>query len=241
MTPAQATSFSRLVLVGFLFATQAPCEGSFIPATLGIPLTDPSPDATPPPGADRPHGAVAGATSQENAGLQSGDLIVAYNGAQVESSQALKRMLAETPAGREVEIRVIRDGSPRLLRPRLRAAAPAPEPVQTLMPVRKPVDPEPRQLGARVLPLDPDIARHIGWSPGEGLQVAEVLDNSPAQKGDLRKGDLLLEIEGQSIRSPEHFLLVLKQSPRADVDLTVHRNGGRHTTFLRFVPESEAP
>jgi serine protease Do len=240
----ELTVMRRLSSIFFLVALtctiQPPTWATFVPGSLGISLSDVSPDASPPPGADRPHGALVDNSAGGSSQFRTGDLIVAYNGAHVESSQALKRMLAETPAGREVEIRVIREGTPRLLRSRLRAAPPPPNfgPAPLPKAEREPIPPKPRQLGARVVSLDPDIARYIGWAPGEGLQVTEVLDGSHAGKSDLRKGALLLEIEGQSIRSPEHFLLVLNQSPREDVDLTVHRNGGRHTVFLRFNPES---
>src|SRR5690606_3392031 len=128
--------------------------------------------------------------------LRPGDLIVVYNGAHVESSRALKRMVGETPAGREVEIRIIRDDTPRLIRLRLLPAPPSPTPAPVSAPDRKQAQPNPRPLGAKVLPLDPDIARYIGWTAGEGLQVVEVLDHTPADKADLRPGDLLLEIEG---------------------------------------------
>ncbi len=86
--------------------------------------------------------------------------------------------------------------------------------------------------------LDPDIARQIEWPAGEGLQVVEVLDKTPAKRAGLLPGDLLLEIEGQSIRSPEHLLLTLNRGPRPDVELTLYRNGERYTTVLRPLPES---
>jgi S1-C subfamily serine protease len=156
--------FSTLILASFFSLASA--EAPFAAGSLGVPLTDPPPGATPPPGADRPYGAVVGADAEGTSGLRPDDLIVAYNGAHVESSRALKRMVAETPAGREVEIRVIRGGTPRLLRLRLPSAPPPPTPVPGSTPEREPSAPNPRQLGARVVPLDPDIARKIELTAG---------------------------------------------------------------------------
>ena len=50
-------------------------------------------------------------TGAEKAGLQKNDVIVGYNGARVESMAQLRRLIGETPAGRTVDLKVIRNGA----------------------------------------------------------------------------------------------------------------------------------
>jgi membrane-associated protease RseP (regulator of RpoE activity) len=50
-------------------------------------------------------------SSAEKAGLQKEDVIVGYNGTRVESMAQLRRMIAETPVGRTVDLTIIRNGS----------------------------------------------------------------------------------------------------------------------------------
>lgn len=50
-------------------------------------------------------------SAAEDAGLRKYDVIVAYNGTRVESMAQLRRMIAETPVGRTVDLEVMRDGA----------------------------------------------------------------------------------------------------------------------------------
>lgn len=50
-------------------------------------------------------------SAASKAGLQEKDVIVAYNGTRVESMAMLRRLISETPAGRTVDLTVIRNGS----------------------------------------------------------------------------------------------------------------------------------
>lgn len=49
-------------------------------------------------------------TPAEEAGLQEGDVIVAWAGETVRSTAQLRRLVRETPPGREVTVRIVRDG-----------------------------------------------------------------------------------------------------------------------------------
>lgn len=50
-------------------------------------------------------------SAAEKAGLQKEDVVVGYNGTRVESMAQLRRMIAETPAGRTVDLTIIRNGA----------------------------------------------------------------------------------------------------------------------------------
>lgn len=54
---------------------------------------------------------VVSESAAEKAGLQKKDVIVGYNGTRVESMAQLRRLLQETPAGRSVDLTIVRNGS----------------------------------------------------------------------------------------------------------------------------------
>ncbi len=59
-------------------------------------------------------------SAADDAGLQKNDVIVRYNGTRVESMAQLRRMISETPAGRNVELAIIRNGAEQMVQTELR-------------------------------------------------------------------------------------------------------------------------
>lgn len=82
---------------------------------LGVVPSDVSEEQAKTLGLSDPYGAVlddvVDNTPAKGAGLQKGDVVVSWNGTRVESAAQLRRMVAETPAGRTVRIGYIRAGS----------------------------------------------------------------------------------------------------------------------------------
>lgn len=58
---------------------------------------------------------VADEGPAREAGLEVDDVILSWNGDRVESAAQLRRLLSETPAGRQVELGVFRNGAPRTI------------------------------------------------------------------------------------------------------------------------------
>ncbi len=63
-----------------------------------------------------------------------------------------------------------------------------------------------------------------GWSEQNEIQIAQVLPGMNAEKAGLRKGDVLLAINGQPIRSTHKLLEVIKAANGAAVDILYTRN-----------------
>jgi serine protease Do len=55
-------------------------------------------------------GSIRGDTPADRAGLQPGDLIVAWNGTAVDNPRSLSRLIAATPIGTTVQVKLIHDG-----------------------------------------------------------------------------------------------------------------------------------
>jgi serine protease Do len=61
-------------------------------------------------------------------------------------------------------------------------------------------------LGLHVQALSPDLGRHFGVEGREGVIVTRVFEGSPAAKAGLRRGDILLSLEGRNIQDRDDFL-----------------------------------
>ncbi|MBI4057495.1 MAG: trypsin-like peptidase domain-containing protein [Elusimicrobia bacterium] len=83
-------------------------------------------------------------------------------------------------------------------------------------------------LGLELAPLDEVMRRKFGLSGSEGVIVNAVLENGPASKAGLRRGDVLLEFNGVPIQTPGDLVQqVSHTSPGKKVPLTVFRYGKR--------------
>ena len=54
-------------------------------------------------------------------------------------------------------------------------------------------------LGVMLQDLTPDLAKQFGLKEAKGALVADVEEGSPAEKGGLRRGDIVLEFEGRTV------------------------------------------
>jgi Do/DeqQ family serine protease len=60
-------------------------------------------------------------------------------------------------------------------------------------------------LGARVQTVTPDIAESMGLDHPTGVLVASLQAKSPAEEAGLRRGDLILTVDGKPVDDPEAF------------------------------------
>ncbi|HMB11738.1 trypsin-like peptidase domain-containing protein, partial [Saliniramus sp.] len=60
-------------------------------------------------------------------------------------------------------------------------------------------------LGASVQEVTPDIAESVGLARPSGVLVTNVLDDSPADRAGLRRGDIIRAVEGRRINDPDAF------------------------------------
>jgi len=71
--------------------------------------------------------------------------------------------------------------------------------------------------------------------PRDGALVREVTPGGPADQGGLRPGDLIVELDGEAIRSPSDLgQTVLARKPGGTVDVVVQRDGDRQTVKVRL-------
>ncbi|MGH7361347.1 MAG: PDZ domain-containing protein, partial [Candidatus Methylomirabilales bacterium] len=125
-------------------------------------------------------------TPAARAGLQNGDLVVAFKDRPVVDTRALQRFVAATPAGQEVALTVLRGGEGRRT---LRVSV-------GVMPQEVVAERVAAEFGFVV--RDPQEGREapVGASSGTPT-VAVVLRGSPADRAGLKTGDVIVEVNGR--------------------------------------------
>ena len=81
-------------------------------------------------------------------------------------------------------------------------------------------------LGVAIQSVDADMAKAFGLSQGGGALVAEVTPGSPAAKAGIERGDVILELNGQTVNGPDDLSVrIAETAPGTTVHLKISRNG----------------
>ena len=155
------------------------------------------------------------------AGIQRGDLIVSFNKKTVEDARTLSAMVADTPVGQEVPITVLRNGAKHQLSVavgKLPSERAKEEPS---------IQPAQGKWGLQLQDLNPKMASRLGIKPGQGVMVAGVRNESPAERAGIHQGDIILEMNRQPVNSVEEAREVVKKaSEKEPLLLLVKRDNG---------------
>ncbi len=90
-------------------------------------------------------------------------------------------------------------------------------------------------LGVNLQEITPEIARAMKLSDAHGALVGDVDDESPAEKAGIRKGDILVRIEGSAVEDPEDVVReVGRREPGVTLSLEVIRDGKTVTLTPRL-------
>ena len=97
-------------------------------------------------------------------------------------------------------------------------------------------------LGASLQQVSQDIADGLGLDRPTGALVASVRERSPAERSGLRRGDVILEVDGRAVDDPEAFgwRYALKGTS-GETPITVNRGGKRLTLTLQLIAPPEMP
>jgi serine protease Do len=85
-------------------------------------------------------------------------------------------------------------------------------------------------LGVRIQQVTPDIAESLGLKDPSGAMVAGVNDGGPADKAQIRNGDIILSFNGQDVKEMRSLPLIVAQTEIGKtVPLVVWRDGKQVT------------
>lgn len=150
------------------------------------------------------------------AGLQSGDVILRFDGQDVKSSTDLPRIVAATPVGKEVDVAIMRGGKERSLKvtlgrledgERLAAAS------QGGGDVKPPRSAALKALGMEFSSLNAEARKQFNLKDGvKGVVVTNIEASSPAAEKRVQAGDVIVEINQQPVNEPGDVVARMKQA-----------------------------
>lgn len=153
--------------------------------------------------------AVRAGSPAAEAGLRAGDLIVEADGIPIRNAMRFLGVVGRLPAGASLPLAVLRDGETLRIATTLEA-----------VPVGEMVDPEGPYLG--VLMRNPAPAAD-GAAP-TGVEVARVIDGTPASRAGFTQGDRVVRMGGTAIDDIDDLLAaILRHPPGSDVRFIVRR------------------
>jgi serine protease Do len=201
---------------------------------MGVMIQKVTPEIADSLGMKTGHGAlvadvVKGGPAAE-AGIKVGDVIVAFDGHEVDESTDLPLMVAREPIGKEVELTVIRDGSEQTIT--LTVGEMKDEEMQL-------AHSESEAYGVTVQNLTPEIAESLGVPADlKGVLVSSVQPGSPAEDAGLRRGDVVLEVNRKPVGTVDKYSEEMKKTAEGKSVLLLVRRG-ENTVFLALKPSSK--
>ncbi len=152
---------------------------------------------------DTTHGALVNEVIEgspaDKAGLKRGDIIVEYDGKQVDELNDLPRLVAATPVDETVKVKVFRDGKERTIKVKIGRLDDGE--------VALAADDEETggALGLTVANVTPELVERYSLESDQGILITKIDPEGPAAEANLRVGDLVVEADGKEVGSVKEF------------------------------------
>lgn len=184
-------------------------EGKVRRGYLGVQIQNLDPDVAARLGLTDKNGVLVSrvfeGTPAAKAGLKEGDIVTALDGKPMKDGRELQQIVAGLPAGKAVEVAVLRDGKTETLTVKveeqpqefgsLAAVPPAPS-----RPDGSSVDLE--KLGIKLADMTEEMAERLGYKEGtEGAVITHVEPGSVASLAGLRTGMIIRKVDKESVQS----------------------------------------
>jgi len=200
--------------------------GKVVRGYLGIGIQDLNQDLAKSFGITDAKGALVSEVKEDSpadrAGLKQGDVITSYQGSPVEDAVALQRMVTRTGVGTKVTVNVSREGHAKEL-----GITIGEQPDTAKVAKAETGEKDYAFAGVAVQDLDRETAKELGIKgKTQGVVVTAVEPDSGADKAGLMRGDVIREINRQSVKSVKDFEKVSSAVKKGEnVLILINRRG----------------
>jgi serine protease Do len=223
----QGLSFAIPIEVALKVESQLVNHGKVSRGRLGLGIQSISQDLAESFGMDKTYGALVSEVEKdspaEKAGIKIGDVILKFNGFNIESSQDLPPLVADEMPGTYVKIQIWRDKKAQIVVAKIGEA-------KNNQNVDSQEKPTKSKFGLMVRPLSEEEKNQANLT--NGLLVEDVLEGSAAKSG-IRSGDIILSVNGKQINNLDDLNTLVEKSTK--VALLVKR--GESKLFVAIANE----
>ena len=208
---------------------------------LGVRIQPVTDDLAAALGMDAPSGALVAELLNgpaAEAGLQRGDVILTFDGNDVPSSRDLVLMIADTKSDTKVTVGILRKGEMQMIEVELASREQA-EAVGVASAVPAEPEKESATLGIVVSEITQDVRDSLGLDENvQGVVVVEVDAESDAYSKNIRRGDLILEVDYAPVADPDDFVAKVEEAKEAgSKSLLIFVQGTDTTRYLALALE----
>ena len=174
----------------------------------------------------------------EEAGLEEDDIIIAINGSKIIDLDELVEMIEDSRPGDEVVLLVMRDGEKQELTVTLQKrpsdkrvwVAKTPKDKGKSYFYSFDYDGKRSYIGVSLMDLSKQLGDFFGVEKGKGALITEVHEDSPAEKADLKAGDVIVAIDDEKVIDAEDVQeLVEDYEPGEEIGITIIRSKKKST------------
>jgi len=198
---------------------------------LGVLIQKVTPEIADSLGLKEPKGALVADVMKDGpaqeAGVKVGDVIVEFDGHAVKDSTELPLLVARTPVGKTVKVKVTRDKDDLTLS--VKVAELKEEETQVAAGKEE-------SLGITVQALTPEIADSLGLGNDvKGVVISSLEPGSAADDAGLRRGDVILEVNRKPVTDLASYRKAVKAAEKGKSVLFLVRRGD-NTIFVPVKP-----
>ena len=165
---------------------------------------------------------VTSGSPADKAGLKRGDVIVSFNGQDIDTSNQLPAIVARTPVGNRVDMNVIRDGKEKTLTVKvgeLKDDTVAETESQT------------QDMGLTVQEITPELASRLNLDNRQGVVVTDVDPSGKAAESGLRPGDVIVEINHKNVKGLDDYKSLTGKTDKGETMLFLVKRDGNTMYF----------
>jgi serine protease Do len=163
------------------------------------------------------------------AGLKPGDILLEFDGRPMDGTGDLQRAVGFFSPDRTAKVKILRDQTEKVVEVKV---GQAPEERQAQQ--QRPGGSRARSiLGLEVRPVTPEIARQLNLRSTDGVIVFKVEDGTPAAEAGVQRGDVVKQLNGQTVRTLADFERLTRDMKDGD-PLTVLLQRGAMSLYVAF-------
>jgi serine protease Do len=168
-------------------------------------------------------GDVTAGGPADKAGIETGDVIVSFDGKPITETDELPMMVAATPVGKKTKIEILRKGEKKTLDIKVGELK---EDEDKTSVTKGGSENDQGQLGFNAGDITPEMVQQFNLTEKTGVIILEVDNGSSAEEAGLQAGDIVVEIDREKITNMIQFNKKIKVYRAGDTILFLIKREG---------------